>query len=303
MRSVRTMSASTTRKQPPAATLNAGPSLAIDDPSGPMAIRFVSLRQNDRPRLVGGGAVIVAPMRTGTVTVTVAGSDFAIDRNTWMLVPAREHALLRAEGPIAHALVLGVLPELVVRLTNTYPDLIDASSYETLVRTPRVLSRSTWVGELFHRYLFERAVCRHRDNDATRFLETELAKELYFACRDRDRDACRTSPPLGRSPTVQRALEHIEEHLFEPDVLRHLSKASAASSSTLLRSFKREVGAVPLIYVRTRRLEEARLLLSSGRRTVSEVALAVGYKSFAAFSQAFRARFGVRPSDVAASTR
>ena len=50
--------------------------------------------------------------------------------------------------------------------------------------------------------------------------------------------------------------------------------------------------------MRARRLDESLLLLKSKRYAVGEVATMVGYKNFAAFSQAFRARFGVKPSDV-----
>ncbi len=266
-----------------------------------MPIRFLSLQRSDRLRVGGPGTLLVVPMRTGVVKVTIGTVSHVVDRSSWMFVPPKALATLRAASPIAHALLLEISTQLVARLTQTYSDDIDRKGYEALVRVPQVLPRTTWVGELFHRYLFERAVCRHRDNDATRFLETEIAKEFYFACRDRSRELCRTSPVEGRSPTVQRALRHLEEHLFEPDVLRDLAKACATSSSTLFRSFKREVGEGPLAYLRIRRLEEARLLLHSRRHAVSEVAMAVGYKNFAAFSHAFRARFGVRPSEVASS--
>lgn len=38
--------------------------------------------------------------------------------------------------------------------------------------------------------------------------------------------------------------------------------------------------------------------LKSRRLRVSEVSALVGYRNFAAFSHAFRERFGMRPSDV-----
>ena len=278
-------------------------SIAIDEAAGPMGISLVSLRQRDRERIERPGAVLVVPIRTGVVGATVGGARHAVDRSGWLLVPPGVRATLTAESAIAHALVLHVSRELVERLAQTYPSDIDAARFAEQVRVPQLLPRTTWVGEVFHRYLFERAVCRHTDNDATRFLETEIAKELFFACRDRNRQLCHTSPALGQSAMVQRALRHLEEHLFEPDVLRDLAKSTATSASTLLRSFKREVGEGPLAYLRTRRLDEARLLLQSGRLTVSEVSMAVGYRNFAAFSHAFRARFGVRPSDVVASAR
>ncbi|HEY8076796.1 MAG TPA: AraC family transcriptional regulator, partial [Labilithrix sp.] len=97
---------------------------------------------------------------------------------------------------------------------------------------------------------------------------------------------------------VRRALGIVDEHLFEADVLARLARACGASESTLLRAFKREIGQAPAAYVRARRLDESMLLLKSRRYAVGEIALMVGYRTFAAFSHAFRGRFGVRPSDV-----
>lgn len=56
-------------------------------------------------------------------------------------------------------------------------------------------------------------------------------------------------------------------------------------------------------YVRARRLDESLLLLKTKRYAAGEVATTVGYKNFAAFSQAFRARFGMKPSEVTTAAR
>ena len=97
---------------------------------------------------------------------------------------------------------------------------------------------------------------------------------------------------------MRRALQHLEKNLFEADALRDLPRATGASRSTLLRTFRRELGESPLAYLRTRRLDEALMLLKSRHLRVSEVSALVGYGSLAAFSHAFRERFGLRPSDV-----
>ena len=43
--------------------------------------------------------------------------------------------------------------------------------------------------------------------------------------------------------------------------------------------------------------------LKSRKYAVSEVSTLIGYRSFGAFSQAFRTRFGERPSDVVSRAR
>lgn len=68
---------------------------------------------------------------------------------------------------------------------------------------------------------------------------------------------------------------------------RHLSRAFAAAGTSLPQ------------FVLARRLERARALLLSGRPvTVAGVAARCGFGSAAYFSQAFRARFGVRAAEV-----
>jgi AraC-like DNA-binding protein len=207
--------------------------------------------------------------------------------------------VLVASSVVAHTLVLTVSTALMRRVTEVYAGEVALARFRRHVESPRVLVRTTWVNELAHRYLFERAVCRKRDNDATRFLETEIAKELYFLCHEEERQLDRPSLVEERTPVVRRALEHLEKHLFEAAVLRDLPRAVGASASTLLRAFQRELGESPLAYLRTRRLDEALMMLKSRRLRVSEVSALVGYTNLAAFSHAFRARFGLRPSDVA----
>ena len=282
---------------------------AIDDPSGPLGIRLVAQHEGERVRLASerarlegesARALLVLPLEASIVEVLAGALQPVVDRTSFLSVPARSFTALTARSPVARTLVLSVAPELVARVAESYAGAVDAERLRRYLDEPQLLPRTTWVNEVCHRYLFERAECARRDNDATRFLESEMVKELYFLCHERQRDAERPSLVVGRSAMMQRALLHIEAHLFEPGVLRGLGRVCGASASTLLRGFRRELGSTPQAYVRARRLDESLLLLKSRRHTVGEIAGLVGYRNLAAFSHAFRARFGVRPSDVSA---
>jgi AraC-like DNA-binding protein len=243
--------------------------------------------------------MLVLPTENAIVDAACAALRRAtLDPACWLLVPAGAPVTLAASSVVAHTLVLTVSPALIRRVAEVYGGEVDAARFRRYVASPQVLVRTTWVNELAHRYLFERAVCEKRDNDATRFLETEIGKELYFLCHERRRHLGRPSLVESHTPVVGRALEHLEKHLFEADVLHDLPRAIGASRSTLLRAFQREIGESPLAYLRTRRLDEALILLKSHKHRVSEVSALVGYGNFAAFSHAFRERFGMRPSDV-----
>ncbi|WP_433796804.1 AraC family transcriptional regulator [Actinoplanes sp. CA-252034] len=94
----------------------------------------------------------------------------------------------------------------------------------------------------------------------------------------------------------------VEDHLTDPGLNatrvaagigiseRHLSRAFATTGTSLPR------------FVLSRRLERAHRLLTDGPHTaVAEVAASCGFATATYFSQAFRARFGVRPLDVRGS--
>jgi AraC-like DNA-binding protein len=254
---------------------------------------------DDELRLVLRRPSMVLPLQVGVVSVEQDGSPVLVDRARFVVWPTGRHRA-RVVSPTVRLLVLGLSDALVERVVALYGDVgVDARRFARFLETAHVLARTTWVHELAHRYLFERQVCARHTSDAARFLETELTKEIYFLLRDREDDAERTSLVRQYGPTVQRAVAFVEEHLFDRELgVTAIASAAAASESTLLRAFKREMGCAPTTYVRARRLDEALVLLEAGALSVGEVASKVGYESLTAFSQAFRQRFGKAPSSV-----
>ena len=270
----------------------------VDDPRPPMGIRLVPLVDGAAWSLRATAPSLLLPTDQGIAELRCGAERHVVDRASFALVPRRAQVAVETASPVVHLLVLTVSEPLLARVVASYSGEIDAARYRRHLEATQLLPRTNWLNEVCHRYLFERAVCKKRDNDATRFLEAEIVKELYFLLEARAAARDRASVVERDSPLVQRALAAIEERLFEADVVRRLSRVCGASASTLLRTFKRELGQGPTLYVRRRRLDEALLLLKSRRFSVSEVATRVGYRNFAAFSHAFRARFGMRPSEV-----
>lgn len=232
-----------------------------------------------------------------------------VDDGSWLLVPAGQPLTLKTVSRTARTLLVSPHPLLETLVRATYPGQVDPSRLQRFLGAPRCLPRTRWVHEIAHRYLFERHQCKKGPNDATRFLEVELLKEWYFVSLDEGRERLAGGQALRdhedhdrrphlevEDPLVERALRWIDTHLAEPVTMAALRRATHASDSALLRAFQRELRQAPATYIRTRRLDEAMFLLRTGRLPVGEVAGRVGYGSFAAFSQAFRARFGAPPS-------
>jgi signal transduction histidine kinase/DNA-binding response OmpR family regulator len=104
-------------------------------------------------------------------------------------------------------------------------------------------------------------------------------------------------------PADQRFIDQvrgaIETHLGDDSFsVERLAGEVGQSRANLHRRLRDVVGESPSDLIRRMRLERAAQLLESGAGSVAEVAYAVGFKSVAHFSNAFKEQHGVRPSEV-----
>jgi AraC family transcriptional regulator len=93
----------------------------------------------------------------------------------------------------------------------------------------------------------------------------------------------------------KRVLEFIEEHLADTISLSTLSALAQLSTYHFARAFKQTLGMPPHRYHMSRRVERAKVLLAD--KSVTEVALAVGYAETSSFSSGFRRVTGMSPTE------
>ncbi len=85
--------------------------------------------------------------------------------------------------------------------------------------------------------------------------------------------------------------------LHTPLTTHDIASAFNTSASTLQRKMKAEVGVSVMQYVTQQRLSKAAELLKYTSVNIENIALAVGYDSHSAFSQAFRQYFNKSPTE------
>ncbi|MBK7858243.1 MAG: helix-turn-helix transcriptional regulator [Archangiaceae bacterium] len=241
---------------------------------------------------------LLLPLESTVLTISTRGLEQRVDRGSFVLLPARISYSLEPQSAVAPTLTLGITDAARVAAEAEYRPHFVEVLWQQVVSRPRVFARTRWVDELANRYLFERQVCERHHSVAARFLETELTKELFFLGREQLAKNSRASQLEQPPDLLQAAQQWLEAHLFEPVTLAQLARQCHASESTLLRVFRRELGAPPTVYLRNRRLDEALLLLESRKYSASEVAARVGYANLSAFTTAFTRRFGTPPSKV-----
>jgi transcriptional regulator GlxA family with amidase domain len=96
---------------------------------------------------------------------------------------------------------------------------------------------------------------------------------------------------------IQAVQRYIRDHLEEPLQREFLADIACLSVPQLHRVFTGCVGENVATYVRRIRLERGARKLRMGAVDITEVALAAGYQTHAAFGKAFKKQFGLSPSE------
>ena len=99
------------------------------------------------------------------------------------------------------------------------------------------------------------------------------------------------------SECIVGVMRYIREHINEPMDREMLASVAGFSVPHFHRIFTAHVGESIAGYVRRVRLERAGRKLRMGAIDITEVALAAGYETHAAFGKAFKQQFGLSPSE------
>lgn len=161
-------------------------------------------------------------------------------------------------------------------------------------------------------------------HDLLRFCETTpLASQRQLALTGLDRVIQRTvllllcgdlilqarrddEAPLGsKARIIDDLITWIQAHLDQPMQLQDLEARSGYSQRSLRNAFHERFDCGPVHWIRSQRLEAARLRLAEPQPgdTVSQVAAACGYRHLSQFSRDFQLAYGIRPSALLRDSR
>jgi AraC-like DNA-binding protein len=94
---------------------------------------------------------------------------------------------------------------------------------------------------------------------------------------------------------IHRLRATLEEMAHRPPSIAQSARMAGMNKTKLMRGFKQLFGETIADFCRRMRLEEARKMLLAERRSIAEVAMAVGYQHQSSFTTAFSAHFGIPP--------
>jgi AraC-like DNA-binding protein len=94
---------------------------------------------------------------------------------------------------------------------------------------------------------------------------------------------------------VRQAMAYIHQHYAEPISRADLARHVALSQDYLTACFRKELGVTPVAYLNRYRVHQARQLLTDTGKSITEIALKVGFSDSGYFSRVFRREVGKSP--------
>lgn len=98
------------------------------------------------------------------------------------------------------------------------------------------------------------------------------------------------------SDGIQSCLHYIDQHLAEKISVKQLATEAGYSEYYLAQKFKKEVGTNVVEYIKTRRIDRAKLLLRSSNQSIQEIAEILGFCNASYFAENFRNVVGCTPA-------
>ena len=140
-------------------------------------------------------------------------------------------------------------------------------------------------------------VGRHQGADLIRLVARQFMQDRVRTHEQIDT----TQRHLGlriKSLVLGNAVEMMEKNLEEPLSIAQLASKVGTTPRNLAVVFKKHLGVTPGQYYLSMRLKLARNMLSQTDLSISNVALATGFKTASHFSRSFRAQFGLSASQA-----
>lgn len=100
------------------------------------------------------------------------------------------------------------------------------------------------------------------------------------------------------NPHVEVATAYIEQNLGHRISISDVAREADISHNQLIRHFRNELGITPIQYVRERRAEIARTLLTTTSKSIKQIALQVGVPDLHQFNRLIRDCLGMSPRQV-----
>ena len=141
----------------------------------------------------------------------------------------------------------------------------------------------------------------YQDNLKRQYIEARALELLVLslaACADYERNL--DNPHKGMSARdldrMLKARNILERDYAAPPTINQLARLIGLNEAKLMQDFKQLYGQTIFDFTQNIRMDEAKRLLETTSKSITEIAFDVGYEYSSNFTTAFKRRFGVPPS-------
>ena len=146
------------------------------------------------------------------------------------------------------------------------------------------------------------SLCMKYQKSGLLALKTAFQNKLndYMGCLNAFFDILNAIKTITPTPTdtdcVAAALHYLENNYFQKLDVQTIAKKFGVSRAYFSTLFYKRTGETPHAYLTKIRIEKAKAYLANSKYSVEEIAYSVGFASLQRFSESFKSRVGVPPS-------
>ncbi len=176
---------------------------------------------------------------------------------------------------------------------------LSAAQTRQLEQSYAALQLRTFPGSTSLIPLYERVMteCRAPTAEGPVIVQSLLSILLFDVLRDYQSRLRHLSDTAGRSRAIQRAIDWMDENIGEVFSMLDAAKAAGLSVSHFRHRFQQETGFNPVEYLTRRRITQAKRLLRTSDRSVTEIAYDLGFSTSQYFATVFRKMVGITPRE------
>lgn len=164
-----------------------------------------------------------------------------------------------------------------------------------------LFSRNQEISFLMHTCIDAMLHCNYEDSLKKIFLFSKVAELIVLQLESLKPENTLKNPYLKTEYDKERILyarEYLLKNMANPPSLKQLARVSGINEFKLKKGFKELFQQTAYEYLSDVRLEIAKNDLLEHKKTVSQIAFELGYSSLQHFSNAFKRKYGLSPSQV-----
>ena len=244
------------------------------------------------------GIVIIAQ---GKKRGHLGGRTFNYDANNYLVLSVPLPFECDTEGSKEQPMLgvfVGVTPSIVAEL------LMEIRNLPPVTEPQALAVRSYALDDELADAALRLLLCM-RNEDDNRILGPQIIREIIYRVLLRERSGTlrALATPHSHFGQISRALSRMHADYAKSVDISTLASEAGMSVSTFHSHFKAVTSSPPLQYLKSIRLQKARMLMAHDGFTASTAAREVGYESASQFSREFKRYFGNTPAAVAEEMR